>query len=906
MIMDRNALRRFAVIFSSLSLIAILSGCESQGIANGVVCHVPSSLMCEYRVNPIGLETLRPRLSWQTSDGQTAWQVRVASSSEKLAAGDADLWDSGKVSDVGSFGVVYAGVAPKSSLRAYWQVKTWTSDGESAWSPQAKWQWGMLDSNWNAKWISAGSEVPTPCFEKSFTLKAKPVKADLHITGLGYYEATLNGARIGLKLLDPSPTDYCKTVHYSTYQVEKDLKVGENTISVLLGHGLYCVRALSHWWFEKAPWKAPPCMIARLELTYPDGSVETVVSDATWRQVRSPIGYDDFREGEVIGICDSSLPDYEAKVIPAVEVNGPSGRLVAESHHAAEVVEAFAPVSIHSFTGNVYVAEFPKNISGWVSLSIRGAKKGDVVSVRYDERVNKDFSPVTPSPGDSKDLRKPAIGLDRRRIDCYFDASASTNICTVDTGFQTDRVICSGDEVQMYEPKFTYNGFQYVVVKGLRRPLRRGDIVAKFVHTAFPRQSSFECSDSVFNGLMGMADTAFRANYTDGFPTDCPHREKNGWMGDASIACEFAQYSYENTSGYEKWLRDIRDAQNDKGDLPGIVPTAGWGFKWGNGPAWDSALPVIAWNLYIYRGDHRILDEIYPVLVRYLAYTATKATDGLVKHGLGDWVPADAKASPSTLFTSSCYYMQAQEIASKIAFLKGFKEDAERFAHGAQATKSAINAKLAKSPGVYDNGGQTAQGMALAFGVVPQEHLAAARAQLVSAFKKSGGKTQMGVLGMKHALRALSEAGRSDLAYAMLVHPDEPSPAAWLRKGGTTLWEDWEDGGSRNHIMFGDFACWAYQRLAGIRLPDGGTAATPDPSAIAFKEILIAPEFIPQLNHVSASVMSMYGRIAVKWCREGGKVQLDITIPANTSATLRLPGLADRKLAAGHHTVQTF
>ena len=208
--------------------------------------------------------------------------------------------------------------------------------------------------------------------------------------------------------------------------------------------------------------------------------------------------------------------------------------------------------------------------------------------------------------------------------------------------------------------------------------------------------------------------------------------------------------------------------------------------------------------------------------------------------------------------------------------------------------------------GVYDNGGQTAQGMALAFGVVPQEHFAAARAQLVSAFKKSGGKTQMGVLGMKHALRALSEAGRSDLAYAMLVHPDEPSPAAWLRKGGTTLWEDWEDGGSRNHIMFGDFACWAYQRLAGIRLPDGGTAATPDPSAIAFKEILIAPEFIPQLNHVSASVMSMYGRIAVKWRREGGKVQLDITIPANTSATLKLPGLADRKLAAGHHTVQTF
>lgn len=889
---EKNAKHSFLGLLSVLAAFTLYGGGK------------PVSLKCEYRTNPIGLETAYPRLSWQTSDGQVAWRVRAASSPEKLASGEADLWDSGKICGRETYGIAYSGKTPKPSQRAFWQVKTWTAEGESEWSSPAKWQWGLLGKDWGAKWISSGSMVPTPCFEKRFTVKAKPVKADLHITGLGYYEASLNGLRIGTKQLDPSPTDYCKTVLYSTYQVEDGIKEGENTLSVLVGHGLYCVRAQSHWLFEKAPWKAPPCMIARLELTYPDGTVETVVSDASWRQSKSPIGYDDFREGEVIGVCDASLPDYDAKVVPAVVVKGPSGRLTAETQHAAEVVEAFAPVSIHSFTGNVHVVEFPKNISGWISLAIRGAKKGDIVSVRYDERVNKDFSPTTPSPGNWKNLRKPVAGQDRRRIDCYFEAPASTNICSVDMGFQTDRIVCSGEDIEIYEPKFTFNGFQYVVIKGLRKPLRSWDVVAKFVHTAFPRQATFECSDPVFNRLMDMTDTAFRANYTDGFPTDCPHREKNGWMGDASFACEFAQYSYENTSGYEKWLRDIRDAQNEKGDLPGIVPTSGWGFEWGNGPAWDSALPVIAWNLYIYRGNRRMLDEIYPVLVRYLAYTATKATDGLVKHGLGDWVPADVKAQPSTLFTSSCYYMQAQEIASKIAALKGLKDDASRFAAGAAATKAAINAKLMKAPGVYDNGGQTAQGMALAFDVVPQELLAAARARLVSAFEKTGGKTQMGVLGMKHSLRALSEAGRSDVAYAMIVHPEEPSPAAWLRKGGTALWEDWEDGGSRNHVMFGDFACWAYQRLAGIRLPDGGSAATPDPAVRAFKEVLIAPEFVPQLNHVSASVMSMYGRIAVKWRREGGKINVDVTIPPNTAATLRLPGVPDRKLPAGRHLVQ--
>jgi alpha-L-rhamnosidase len=246
--------------------------------------------------------------------------------------------------------------------------------------------------------------------------------------------------------------------------------------------------------------------------------------------------------------------------------------------------------------------------------------------------------------------------------------------------------------------------------------------------------------------------------------------------------------------------------------------------------------------------------------------------------------------------------MQAQEIAAKVAALKGFKDDAERFAAGAAATKASINAKLMKSPGVYDNGGQTAQGMALSYGVVPEEHLAAARARLVAAFENAGGKTQMGVLGMKHSLRALSDAGRSDVAYAMLVHPSEPSPAAWLRKGGTTLWEDWEDGGSRNHIMFGDFACWAYQRLAGIRLPDGGSAATPDPAVCAFQKFIVAPEFIPQLSHVSASVMSMYGRISVGWRRNGEKITVNVTVPPNSTAVLRLPGSPDRTLSAGEHS----
>jgi alpha-L-rhamnosidase len=192
--------------------------------------------------------------------------------------------------------------------------------------------------------------------------------------------------------------------------------------------------------------------------------------------------------------------------------------------------------------------------------------------------------------------------------------------------------------------------------------------------------------------------------------------------------------------------------------------------------------------------------------------------------------------------------------------------------------------------------------MALSYGIVSEEHLAAARARLVAAFEKAGGKSQMGVLGMKHSLRALSEAGRSDIAYAMLVHPGEPSPAAWVRKGGTALWEDWEDGGSRNHIMFGDFVCWAYQHLAGIRLPSGGSAATPDPEVCAFRKFMVAPEFIPQLDHVSASVMSMHGKISVDWRRDGDRIAVKVNVPPNATAVLRLPGSPDRTLFSGEHS----
>jgi len=717
------------------------------------------------------------------------------------------------------------------------------------------------------------TETASPAFAKDFTVARKVAKATLHITGLGFYEAYLNGKKIGDKVLDPSPTDYDDRVLYSTYVLDGEVKEGANRLEVLVGHGWYDVRSIAVWDWSTAPWRDFPRMIAQLEIEYADGGRSVVASDGTWSQIESPVAYDCIREGEVIDRNGGRLPPGLA----AEEVPAPKGRLQAAAIPASKVMAEFSPESVSALGEGEWRVKFPVDVSGWIKLEVEGQKKGDVVTVRYDERTD----PV-------------------RRIAEHFRYTASHRTCAKDAAFQTDRLICTGAPVEIYEPRFTYNGFRYVTLRGLRRPPKR--VVARFVHTSFRSIGSFDSSDGTLNTLVAMAARAYKCNFADGYPTDCPHREKNGWTGDASIASELAQYLFENTAAYEKWLRDICDSQKENGDICCIVPTAGWGFKWGNGPGWDSALPVIAWNLYCYRDDRRILDAVYPALKKYLEYTATRENgEGLVRHGLGDWVPVNRKHMPSVEYTSSCYYLQALSIASRIAAVKGAHAEGAAFEERAQRVRRAVNAKYYKGEGVYDNGGQTAQAMAVTFALAEPGEREKVSAKLVESVERTECHLDVGLFGTKHIFRALSRIGRTDLAYRVLVNPTSPSMVDWLRKGGTTLWEDWKDGSSRNHIMFGDFAGWAYQYLAGIRLPETekSTSAVPDVSARGFREIVLAPCPVDGLARLSAAVDTPYGMVRSGWRTEDGKLVYEFEVPPGVEATLRLPGRADEKVSAG-------
>ena len=753
---------------------------------------------------------------------------------------------------------------------------------------------GLRDVPW-AKDLVLRDELASPAFEKRFSVGRPVRRATLFVTGLGYYEASLNGRRVGDKVLDPSPTDYGKRVLYSTYVLDDAVKMGENTLSVLVGHGFYDVRQKSVWDNDMATWRDVPRMIAQLELEYADGTRESVVSDGSWRQVKSPIGWDDIREGEVVGGRHVREPAFPADGFPAAVMAAPAGRLQAENQPPARILYTNRPVRVKPVAGepDACMVEFPENIAGWARIRFRGLREGDVVSIRYDEHKDGDLAPAVPTT-DYANIRGASgaevNGPAPRRIDCHFKSAISANVCAKDRAFQTDRFIARGTGDEMYEPRFTWNGFQYLYVRGLRQPLGPDDLEQCVISTDFPEIGAFSSSDPVLDRLVSAAARSYRANFTDGIPTDCPHREKNGWTGDASVASGFAQLRFENTSAYEKWLLDIADAQNAAGDIPGIVPSPGWGFVWGNGPAWDSALWVVAWNLYRYRDDRRALETAYPVLTRLLAFTETKAdAEGLVSHGLGDWIPPDRKRMPSVRFTSSCFFLQANETASAMAAVMGRADEAAAHARRAAALRTAIRAAFLKPAGTFDNGGQTAQSAAIMFGLVDPGEEKAVAAKLVESVHARDDHLETGVIGCKTLFRALTRIGRSDLALKVVLQKEAPSPAAWMHKGGNTFWEDWGEGASRNHIMFGDIAGWAYECLAGIRL---------DKTARAFRRFEVAPAWSCGLDRCAASVDSPFGVIAVSWTRDGA---LDLQVPPGTECAVHLKNGDIRRLTPGRH-----
>ncbi len=858
----------------------------------------PTDLACEQLRNPVGIDSVQPRLSWIVpgngrGEAQTAYQVLVATSEKLLDSDKGDLWDSGKVASDQSVLVRYEGKPLKSEMGCHWKVRVWTKNGgQSQWSKTAFWSMGLLNpTDWKGKWIAnrvkldddetlplnirgrgadAASHImqkmPGPLLRKTFEAN-KPIKrATLYISGLGFCELHVNGKKMGDSVLTPTYTKYDRRVPYTTHDVTNLIKQGPNAIGVMLGNGWFNCFTRDSWDFDHAPWRTTPRMLLQMRLEYADGSSGLVVSDESWKTALSPITFDGIRNGEEYDARleqrgwdtaefvehsegSSELPGWK----PVEIVDGPKGKLVAETSPPVKVVEIIKPVKVTEPKPGVFLFDMGCNMAGWVELKVAGPA-GTQVTMRFDEQLHEDGT------------------------------LHQTNAGHLATGeFQTDKYTLKGVGLESWEPRFVYHGFQYVQVEGFPGKPTLNSLVGKVTHTAFERAGSFECSNDLLNKIHRATLRSYVGNFV-GFPTDCPHREKNGWTGDAQLATEVGLLNFKSETNYARWMNDFADCQLDDGNLPGIVPTGGWGYEWGNGPAWDSAYFIIPWYLYLYRGDSSVLKAHYDGYKKYLDFLASKANGNIVEIGLGDWCPPQGgpggHATPVAL-TSTAYYYVDVNIAAHTAELLGKTEEAKKYHALAADISRAFMARFYNpETGKFTGDEQCGMAAAIYQGLLPDAQKPKVLQALISEMQKRDGHIWAGILGTKYAIHALTDNGRADLIYAAATKRDFPSWGHWIERGSTTLWEMWDGGGSRNHIMFGDIDAWFYSALAGINL---------DPARPGYKHIIIKPQIVGDLKWAKAQHDSPYGEIGSSWKKDAGKLALTIDIPANTTATVYVP-----------------
>lgn len=867
-----HQLNRLNKLLLLLAALLVIAACKQSARLENV--------RCEYQTNPIGLDTQNPRFTWEYSaagDMQRSYRIRVATD----AVFKNLVWDSGVVESALQR-AVYAGPALKSHTTYYWQVAVKMEGGAHPACGVQTFETAFLsDTSWQAKWISDSNDkefAPAPMLRKSFNIGKDVDKARLYISAAAYYKLKINGKCAGPLTLDPGYTDYSKRNLYSTIDVTDLLAQGENVLSAVLGNGFYNeIEPVATWDFEKAHWRGRARMIAELHITFDDGSKEVIPTDASWKTATGPSLSNNIYSGEIYD-ARKEIPGWEKSSFdesawePALAVEAPSPKLVAQQNPPAVVCEEMQAVDMKKFSDSLYVFSFEKNISGVSSLTLSGAEPGTKITLRHGELKNEDGS------------------IQMGNIDIYFYPKP-------DFELQTDIYYAKGGEEE-FTPSFTYHGFQYVEVAA-DKPITLGkeSLKALFIHTDVEPVGSFECS----NDLVNRINEATKLTYLDNLvsiPTDCPHREKNGWTADANLAIDLGLLNYDGITFYEKWVNDMADSQNAEGNLPGIVPTAGWGYEDWIGPVWASAFCMIPDALMRYYGDTKAIETIFDTCDRYLDYLGRRLDpDGTVTYGIGDWVYYDTP-TPTDYSTSLFYYWQ-NVLMTRFAALLG--RDAKKYQEKAEFLKDLINQKhFNKETCLYGNGSQAGQGMALMFDIVPQEYRQKVAANLNQSIVDNGYMLDFGSVGSKFVPRVLAEYGYADTVYKMMCQETVPSWGAWLKQGLTTLAERWAldmvgfRDSSANHVFLGDISAWMVRYLAGIRFEmDADCGCT-----LAFKPC--TPE---GLDWAKAEYKSVRGLIKSEWHRTAGGIELKVTVPANMKATVEY-GETVKEIGGGVHLLK--
>lgn len=855
-----------------------------------------AQLRCEYLVNPLGIDERNPRLSWVIESDrrgvrQSAWRVCAASSARRLAEGNIDLWDSGRVEEDRTVQIEYEGVPLTSRMACWWQVQVWDEQGASVVSEPAFWTMGLLEpDDWKAHWIAADPEylhaehavTPTltepgtpPWLRKTFQVHGSVRRAALYISARGLFEMHLNGLRVGEDIFAPEWTDYDKRIQYRTYDVSSLIRTGDNALGAILGDGWYS--GYVGWQETRGRYGLENSLLVQLEIELSDGTRQVIVSDDSWRSAAGPILYSDFMMGEMYDArCELTgwaCPDYDDDGwLPVRVMEAPRATLTAQRSEPVRIVEMIDPISVHEVSPGCYIYDLGQNISGWVRLKVRGPA-GTRITLRHGERLNPDGTLYT------ENLRR---------------AKA------------TDVYIVRGEGEETWQPRFTFHGFQYLELTGLPAVPPAGTVTGCVVHSALSPSGRFECSHPGVNRLWLNGLWSQKGNFLS-VPTDCPQRdERLGWTGDGQVFSCTAAYNMDTAAFFSKWMTDIADAQTPEGVFPDTAPRLREDKNFvgldglGGAAGWADAGVIIPWTLWRMYGDRRIIERNFCAMAAWLDYIEQTNPDGLrcneLGNNYGDWlcIPSDTTfrtQSPMKTLLATAYWADDAAKLARMAKEIGRQKDARRFQTMFEHVRKAFQKEFIAEDGHLRVETQTAYLLGLAFDLFPKELRTSAAEHLVGNIKTLKWHLSTGFIGIRFLNPILTAIGRADVAWRLLLNEDYPSWLYPVRHGATTIWERWngwteEDGffnpqmNSFNHYSLGSVGEWLYRCVAGIEL---------DPEISGFKRFVIRPYPGGGLEQAGAEYRSVHGLIRSRWRREGQKLTLEVTIPANTTALVCIP-----------------
>lgn len=867
----------------SFLFIVLLFGFSSVLVAQKKI--QVKELTCEYKDNPIGIDTRIPRFGWKIYSNlrgvqQKTYELRVSQDLAALAKGEKIMWQSGTVASDQSIHVPYAGPELKSRVRYYWQVRVTDNKGNaSGWSEIKFWEMGILSPDeWTAQWVEAdlpgdSAGQPSPMLRRSFEVKKRVSKARLYITAHGIYESYINGQRVGDAYLTPGWTVYGKRLQYQTYDVTGMLKQGSNGTGVILGDGWY--RGWLAWENNKNVYGTKLGLLYQLEVDYSDGTHESITSDDQWKVATGPITRSGIYYGEAYDARlekkDWSMGSYnDTGWTPVKVISEDKRNLTAAYGPPVRKHETFKVLKIIKNKKGEVIADFGQNLVGWVRLKVTG-KTGDKVTIHHAEVLDKEGNFYT------ENLRAAKQEL------VY---------------------ILKGGGEETYEPSLSFFGFRYVRIEGFPGELKTGNIEAIAVYSDMKPAGEFTVSNPLVKQLQHNIQWGQKGNFVD-VPTDCPQRdERLGWTGDAQAFCRTASFNMNVAPFFIKWLKDLSADQVPDGRVPFVIPNV-LGKDASGSTGWADAATIIPWNLYMAYGDKRILEEQYPSMKAWVGYIEKSSMNDLWNQGFhfGDWLfyrPFDdldgRSAVTDKYLIAQCFWAHSTQLMINAASVLGNQDDVTHYTESLKKIKAAFLREYTTPNGRLVTGTQTAYVLALNFDMLPEDLRAQAAERLAKNVKDYGNHLTTGFLGTPYLCHVLSRFGYTDVAYDLLLQETYPSWLYPVKMGATTIWERW-DGmkpdstfqtpgmNSFNHYAYGAIGDWMYRTVAGLQETSPG-----------YKTMLIAPKPGGKLTDAGIVYTTLYGEVKSAWKIDGQTFTLTVQVPANTMATVVLPQAAGQKI----------